>query len=153
MGSNVKVGRVGRNDLLNATVRNGPEVVHAPAKWGDGSAQTNIGATLMQSTQSAGEPKSGDHLMATETADCERKLRTKQGRERYRRRGASVEPVFGQMKDRQDARRFSVRGLERCRGEWNLHAAEHNMRKLHRASVQRVKKTNERAAEGAKKVA
>src|SRR6187455_1262814 len=31
----------------------------------------------------------------------DRKLRTRHGRDRYRRRGASVEPVFGQMKDRQ----------------------------------------------------
>ena len=42
----------------------------------------------------------------------DRKLRTKRGRALYRQRGASVEPVFGQMKDRQDAGRFSMRGLE-----------------------------------------
>ncbi len=35
----------------------------------------------------------------------ERKLRTKRGRAIYRRRGASVEPVFGQMKERQGADR------------------------------------------------
>jgi len=53
----------------------------------------------------------------------DRKLRTKRGRALYRKRGASVEPVFGQMKDRQDAGRFSMRGLELCRGEWQLQAA------------------------------
>ena len=42
----------------------------------------------------------------------ERKLRTKRGRAIYRRRGASVEPVFGQMKERQGAGRFSMRGLD-----------------------------------------
>jgi transposase len=89
----------------------------------------------------------------TAREQMDRKLRTRHGRERYRRRGASVEPVFGQMKDRQDARRFSMRGLERCRGEWNLHAAVHNLRKLHRESVQRAEKTRERAAERAKKAA
>jgi transposase len=68
----------------------------------------------------------------------ERKLRTKRGRAIYRRRGAAVEPVFGQMKDRQGADRFSMRGLERCRGEWQLHAAVHNLRKLHRESVRRT---------------
>ena len=41
----------------------------------------------------------------------QRKLRTKRGRAIYRQRGASVEPVFGQMKERQDAGRFSMRGL------------------------------------------
>jgi transposase len=68
----------------------------------------------------------------------ERKLRTKRGRAIYRRRGALVEPVFGQMKDRQGAGRFSMRGLERCRGEWHLDAAVHNLRKLHRDSVRRA---------------
>ena len=67
----------------------------------------------------------------------ERKLRTKRGRAIYRRRGALVEPVFGQMKERQGADRFSMRGLERCRGEWHLDAAVHNLRKLHQDSVRR----------------
>ena len=78
------------------------------------------------------------HMTARERMD--RKLRTQHGRERYRRRGASVEPVFGQMKDCQGARRFSMRGLDRCRGEWNLHAAVHNMRKLHREFVSAYRK-------------
>ena len=68
----------------------------------------------------------------------DRKLRTKRGRALYRRRGAAIEPVFGQMKDRQGAGRFSMRGLERCRGEWHLDAAVHNLRKLHRDSVRRT---------------
>src|SRR5271166_6604083 len=69
----------------------------------------------------------------------DRKLRTKRGRTLYRQRGAAVEPVFGQMKDRQGADRFSMRGLECCRSEWQLDAAVHNLRKLHRESVHRAK--------------
>jgi len=76
----------------------------------------------------------------------QRKLRTKRGRIRYRQRGASVEPVFGQIKDRQGARRFSMHGLDRCRGEWLLDAAVHNLRKLHRDSVRRMAKATEQAA-------
>jgi hypothetical protein len=68
----------------------------------------------------------------------DRKLRTRRGRALYRQRGAAIEPVFGQMKDRQGAGRFSMRGLERCRGEWHLDAAVHNLRKLHRDSVRRA---------------
>jgi transposase len=67
----------------------------------------------------------------------QRKLRTKRGRAIYAQRGASVEPVFGQMKDRQGAGQFSMRGLAACRGEWHLQAAVHNLRKLHRESVRR----------------
>ncbi len=91
------------------------------------------------------------NLTARERMD--RKLRTRHGRDRYRRRGASVEPVFGQMKDRQGARHFSMRGLQRCRGEWNLQAAVHNLRKLHSDSVQRAKKVGKCLHEREKKAA
>jgi hypothetical protein len=91
------------------------------------------------------------NMTARERMD--RKLRTQRGRQHYRRRGASVEPVFGQMKDCQGARRFSMRGLERCRGEWNLHAAVHNLRKLHSDSVRRAEKTKKKTAEKTKKAA
>ena len=67
----------------------------------------------------------------------QRKLRTKRGRTIYAKRGASVEPVFGQMKDRQGVGQFSMRGLGACRGEWHLPAALHNLRKLHRESARR----------------
>ena len=67
----------------------------------------------------------------------QRKLRTKRGRAIYAQRGASVEPVFGQMKERQGAGQFSMRGLGDCQGEWQLHANVHNLRKLHRESVRR----------------
>ena len=69
----------------------------------------------------------------------DRKLRTKRGRALHRQRGAAVEPVFGQTKERQGADRFSMRGLERCRGEWQLDAAVHNLRKLHREFVHRAR--------------
>jgi len=68
----------------------------------------------------------------------DRKLATKRGRALYRLRGQTVEPVFGQMKERQAADRFSMRGIETCRGEWKLQAAVHNLRKLHRESVQKA---------------
>lgn len=80
----------------------------------------------------------------------ERKLRTKRGRSLYRQRGAAVEPVFGQMKDRQSADRFSMRGLGACRGEWQLHAAVHNLRKLHRESVRRAPNGGGKAGQTAK---
>ena len=83
----------------------------------------------------------------------ERKLRTKRGRARYRRRGSSVEPVFGQIKDGQGARRFSMRGIERCRGEWQLDAAVHNLRKLHRESARRSEKARARRPERLRRAA
>ena len=80
----------------------------------------------------AAPPRGRMRKSMTARERMQRKLRTKRGRALYRQRGASVEPVFGQMKDRQGADRFSMRGLDRCRGEWRLDAAVHNLRKLHR---------------------
>jgi hypothetical protein len=90
-------------------------------------------------------------LTARERMD--RKLRTKRGRGLYRQRGRTVEPVFGQMKDRQGAGRFSMRGTERCRGEWQLDAAVHNLRKLHRESVRRAERGGRDAQTGRKTAA
>src|SRR5215218_1812147 len=78
----------------------------------------------------------------------QRKLRTRRGRAIYRQRGASVEPVFGQMKERQGADRFSMRGLGHCRGEWHLQAATHNLRKLHRESIRRARSATARHPNG-----
>ena len=44
---------------------------------------------------------------------------------------AIVEPVFGQMHTLQNAKHLLLRGLEQARGEWQLLAACHNLRKLH----------------------
>ena len=99
----------------------------------------------------AAPPRGRMRKSMTARERMQRKLRTKRGRALYRQRGASVEPVFGQMKDRQGADRFSMRGLDRCRGEWRLDAAVHNLRKLHRESVRRSKMPADRrrAARGA----
>ncbi len=50
----------------------------------------------------------------------------------YARRKATVEPVFGQIKERRQFRRFSMRGLEKARGEWRLICLTHNLLKLYR---------------------
>ena len=65
----------------------------------------------------------------------ERKLLTRRGRNLYRLRGQTVEPVFGQMKETQGADRFMMRGEEETKGEWALHCSAHNFKKLHSESV------------------
>ena len=40
------------------------------------------------------------------------------------------------MKENQGADRFMMRGEQETRGEWSLHCAAHNLRKLHSESVQ-----------------
>jgi len=59
-----------------------------------------------------------------------RKLRTKKGRETYSKRKSTVEPVFGQIKRARGFVQFSLRGLEKMRGEWTLVCLTHNLLKL-----------------------
>ena len=61
-----------------------------------------------------------------------RKLQTKRGRQRYALRMATVEPVFGQIKQGRGFRQFLLRGLEKVQGEWSLICTGHNLLKLFR---------------------
>lgn len=61
-----------------------------------------------------------------------RKLRTKKGRETYSKRKSIVEPVFGQIKRARGFVQFSLRGLEKMRGEWAIVCLTHNLLKLFR---------------------
>ena len=59
-----------------------------------------------------------------------RTLRTKPARAAYARRKVIVEPVFGQIDTCQGGKRLLLRGIEGAKGEWDLLAACHNLRKL-----------------------
>jgi hypothetical protein len=65
------------------------------------------------------------------TTSCDA-FATPHGRELYRQRQATIEPVFGQLKFNRDFRRFQRRGRAACRSAWRLIAATHNLLKLHR---------------------
>ena len=60
-------------------------------------------------------------------------LRTQEGREVYAKRKATVEPVFGQIKEVRGFRRFLMRGLPKVNLEWSLLCTTHNLLKLFRA--------------------
>ena len=67
-----------------------------------------------------------------------RKLQTKRGRQRYALRMATVEPVFGQIKQGRGFRQFLLRGLEKVQGEWSLICTGHNLLKLFRNGLPMV---------------
>jgi transposase len=71
---------------------------------------------------------------ATSRERMARRLRTKTGRADYARRKAIIEPVFGQMKVKQNAGQLRLRGLAGAQGEFTLHAICHNLRKLANAT-------------------
>jgi transposase len=70
---------------------------------------------------------------ATVKERMQRKLRTVKGRATYARRKATVEPVFGQIKEARGFRRFLLRGLDAVRDEWKLICLTHNILKLFRS--------------------
>jgi hypothetical protein len=79
------------------------------------------------STNPASGPPPAD---ATAAEAMRHRLRTPEGAALYRKRGATVEPVNGHLKDRIGLRVFAMRGLTSCHGELNLAAAVHNLRRL-----------------------
>jgi transposase len=60
-----------------------------------------------------------------------RVLATPEGRELYRQRQITIEPVFGQIKFNRTIKRFQRRGRTAVRSEWRMIAATHNILKLH----------------------
>ena len=71
---------------------------------------------------------------ATAKEKMQAKLRTARGRAVYGLRKGVVEPVFGQIKGARGFRRFSLRGLEKVKGEWRLVCLTHNLLKIWRYS-------------------
>jgi IS5 family transposase len=61
-----------------------------------------------------------------------KRLATKAGREIYKQRSTTVEPVFGQMYER-GLNRYLLRGVRKVRAEWSLWCTTHNLLKLWRA--------------------
>lgn len=72
---------------------------------------------------------------ATLKERMERKLLTERGKAAYKQRGATIEPVFGQMVMR-NLVRFWLRGIGKVKGEWSLWCTSHNILKLWRSGVE-----------------
>jgi transposase len=62
-----------------------------------------------------------------------RRLGTKRGKAKYKLRGQTVEPIFGQIKAALGIYGFMRRGINAVRSEWKLICACHNLMKLFRA--------------------
>jgi transposase len=75
-----------------------------------------------------GDPLPYDDQPAT--ARMDRKLRTKRGRSRFKRRKHIVEPVFGWAKNVLRFTSFSLRGCRKVAGEWSLVCLALNLRRM-----------------------
>lgn len=81
---------------------------------------------LLQQTQT---PPEAD---ASPKVKMKYKLQTDIGKEIYRLRKCTVEPVFGIIKETMGFRQFSLRGLTKAAGEWSLVCLAFNLRRLQR---------------------
>jgi transposase len=78
-------------------------------------------------------PRRARHLdRLPATARATRRLHHPRGRDDYKMRARTVEPVFGQLKTCQKLTVMSRRGFTACESEWLIAATAHNLRKLHR---------------------
>jgi transposase len=75
-------------------------------------------------------PSSPPHPSATATAKMAWLLNTPEGRARYKKRGATVEPVNSHLKQARGLRRFSRRGKTAARAELALAALANNLARL-----------------------
>jgi transposase len=111
--------------IANLTaIPNAPELLIPPAKHGRQGKPRKDGKPS--------ESKS-DGLRAAMAA----KLASELGKACYAMRKQTVEPVFGQLKEQQGARRFTRRGLAACDAEWKLLCGTHNLLKLWRHTRRR----------------
>ena len=67
---------------------------------------------------------------ATTTQAMSHRLKTQAGRALYALRKQTVEPVFGIIKSVMGFRQFSLRGLEKVRGEWSLVCLAWNLKRM-----------------------
>jgi Transposase DDE domain len=68
---------------------------------------------------------------ATLKAKMAYKLQTEKGKAFYRLRKCTVEPIIGIIKETMGFCQFSLRGLTKAAGEWNLVCLAYNFRRLH----------------------
>jgi len=73
-------------------------------------------------------PAAGD---ADAVTRMRQRMQTAEGRRRYARRKATIEPVFGILKHVLGFRQFLLRGLAAVRGEWTLLCLAYNLKRLH----------------------
>ena len=67
---------------------------------------------------------------ATSAQTMSHRLNTKAGRALYALRKQTVEPVFGIIKSVMGFRQFSLRGLDKVRGEWSLVCLAWNLKRM-----------------------
>jgi transposase len=122
-------------DRVRTTLGTHPSEVLADTGYRDDatfSALETRQITAYVSLGREGKPGATPNPAHEATRRMAERLATERGRMRYRRRKAIVEPVLGWIKDVLGFRRFSLRGVAKARGEWNVICLAVNLKHLHR---------------------
>lgn len=118
-------GYFSESNMKEVDPEGGPELILATAKdW-----------KQRQEAREKTPPRGRIPRNLTPRQRMERKLETKRGRALYKKRGQTVEPVFGQMKQGRGLTGFLLRGLEGAALEWKLLCQTHNLLKLWRSGM------------------
>jgi transposase len=72
----------------------------------------------------------GDTTEETHTDRMKRAIDSAEGKARYGRRFATVEPVFGNLRHNKRLDRFTLRGRKKVDTQWKLYCLVHNIEKL-----------------------
>jgi hypothetical protein len=98
--------------------------------WEPRPSNAALGAVVLATVSAAASPR------RPEATGCARRCSPSSGATTagacYAKRKQTAEPVFGQLKEQQSARRFTRRGLATCEAEWRLLCGTHNLLKLWR---------------------
>lgn len=93
-------------------------------------ASHRLGVTRARVNQLLRRRRAGDPDPLTTTMIA--KLDNPRGRNTYKKRAASIEPVFAQIKYNRQIRTITRRGLAAADSEWKLICATHNLLKIYR---------------------
>jgi hypothetical protein len=135
-----------RANLMIAGIDRGPGTILADAGyWSEANAAgptsddddrpdrliaTTKSHKLRRQARERGEAKGPPPADATPLEAMEHRLRTPEGTALYAKRSITVEPVFGQLKERQRLRQFMRRGKPAVTAEATFAATTHNLLKL-----------------------
>ena len=116
-------------------------VTTADASWPELYLATQKDCKQRRSAREAADPPPPLPEGASVEDQMEAKLRTEKGKSLYKKRSATVEPVFGQTKGARGIDRFMRRGLVACDREWKLINLSNNLLKAWRAGRARARTT------------
>jgi hypothetical protein len=125
-------------DRVQATLGGDPAVVLADADYkGEATFQTLETRQIAAYISLGRERKAGTAPNPAQVATqrMAARLTSADGKARYRRRKAIVEPVFGWIKSALGFRRFSLRGEPNARGEWHVVCLAVNLKRFHRIAM------------------